>query len=402
MADRIYMDWAATAPLCAEAAQAMQPYMTPGMGNISVGANANSLHSEGRAAFAALEQARGDIARCIGARPDELIFTSGATEADNMAVYGMVLAAASAKADQGMKDFKPHLVISSIEHGAIYNTVRELKRWGMADVDMVAPDRSGRIDPQAVRAALQPNTVLVSIMLANNEVGTIQPVGEIAGIVHDAGALMHTDAVQAFGKMPVNCKDLDVDAMSLSAHKICGPKGIGALFLRKGTPCEALVLGGGQEAGMRAGTQNVAGAVGFAAACKALCGDVEALEAEAARQRALRDKLALGLTRYEGVQMTVPCGRGSKDFLPNIVNVCVHGFESETLILRFDMQGVALTGGSACSSHSLEPSRVLKAIGVERDVALGSLRFSMGRYTTEEDVDAALKAFDGVINWNAQ
>lgn len=397
MDNRIYADWAATAPLCEEAAAAMAPFQQGGPANVAVNANANSLHSEGRAAFAAMEAARDDLARTLGARPDEVYFTSGATESDNTAVSGIVSAVA-ARRRKGNPGFVPHVITTSIEHDAIIQPAHALAHLGV-DVTFIDPDANGYIDPQKVRDALTPSTVLVSVMLANNEVGTIEPVADIARIAHEAGALVHTDAVQAFGKIPVNVRDLGVDALSVSGHKICGPKGIGAFFLKKGTPCEPFLRGGGQESGFRSGTQNVSGMAGFAAAAKAVCGAPEAIEAEAARQRALRDELYRGLLAHEGVVQSVACAAGSTDYLPNIANVCVRGLESETMILRFDREGVALSGGSACSSHSLEPSRVLTRLGIERDLALCSLRISIGRYTTEEDVRGILAAFDRVVNW---
>lgn len=401
MTDRIYMDWAATTPLCTESAVAMAPYMTGGMDNIAFGANANSLHSEGRAAFAALESARIEVARCIGARGDEVIFTGGATESDNMALFGIVHAAKDAAEQSGRKDFVPHFIVSAIEHDAVLKAAHYLAQQGIAELDVIGVDAKGFVDPNDVAQAMKPTTVLVSIMLANNEVGSIQPIAEIARIAHAGGALMHTDAVQALGKVPFDCRSLGVDAMSLSAHKICGPKGIGALYLRKGTPCVPYILGGGQESGMRSGTQNVAGAVGFAAAIKACCADKTVRAAEIDRQRGLQRRLIEGLLAHDCVRLSVPVDESPREYLPNIVNVCVAGFESETLILRFDMQGVALSGGSACSSHSLDPSRVLSAIGISRDRALGSLRFSIGRYTTQDDIDRCLEAFRTVLDWKA-
>ncbi|WP_281702328.1 cysteine desulfurase family protein [Cryptobacterium curtum] len=391
---RIYADWAATAPLSQEAALAIEAFSGPE--NITVNANANSLHTEGRRAFAAMEDARSAIARSTGARPDEVIFTSGATEADNAAIFGIVGAAAQTVRQRGQADFVPHLIVSSIEHDAVLQPAHRLESEGV-EVTYVEPDRRGIISPASIESALQPNTVLVSIMLANNEVGSIQPVAEIAKVVHAAGALMHTDAVQAFGKMSVGLDALGVDALSISAHKIGGPKGIGALVLKSGTPFLPVLLGGGQEHGLRSGTQNVAGMVGFAAAATAATG--EGLNEEVNRQRNLRDMLYEGLCAFEGVQCSVPCESGSKDFLPNIVSVNVAGLESETLILRFDREGVALAGGSACSSHSLEPSRVLKQIGIDRDRALCTLRISIGRSTTEEDVHGILAAFERVLSW---
>ena len=397
--DRVYFDWAATTPLCQEAQQAMEPYMQAGMGNIAVGANANSLHSEGRAAFAALEQARADVARCIDARPDEIIFMSGATESDNMALLGISHVAFGELKKSGRSSVRGHVVVSAIEHDAVFKTARMLERIGV-DVSYLQPDANGFVAPEDLKKVLRPDTFLVSVMLANNEIGSIQPIAELAEVAHGAGALFHTDATQALAKMPVSVRDLGVDAMSFSSHKICGPKGVGALYLRHGVSCDPLILGGGQESGMRSGTQNVAGVVGFAAAMKRFCGDSDAIVAEASRQRLLRDSLYEGLLKYPQVVKTVDCNEGDANYLPNIVNVCVRGLESETLILRFDREGVSLSGGSACSSHSLEPSRVLKTIGIERDLALCSLRFSFGAFTTAQDVQYVLQTFDRVVNWN--
>lgn len=395
----VYLDWAATAPLCEEAAAAMAPYLTPGVENLRAGANANSLHTPGRDAFAALERARADVARAVGARrPDEVVFASGATEADNAALFGLVEAAVKARRLAGCKDFTPHVVTTSFEHDAVLAAARALKARG-AEVTFVDPDRQGFVGPEAVRAAIRPNTVLVSVMAANNEVGTVQPVAELAEAAHAGGALFHSDMVQLLGKAPVRVQEWGVDAASFSAHKVCGPKGVGALYLRARTPFSAWMVGGGQEAGRRSGTQNVCGAVGFAAACRAACGEGQA--AEAARQRGLRDGLYAALAQRAGVHATVQVPAGSERHLPNIVNVTVDGMESETLILRLDMQGVCVSGGSACSSRDLGPSHVLRALGIDADTALGSLRVSLGRYTEEADMAAFLAAFDRALSWEA-
>ena len=393
----VYLDYAATAPLIEEAAQAMAPYMQPGRANIAYGGNANSLHVPGRAAFAALEDARRRIARALGAqRPDELILTSGATEADNAALFGLANAAVAARRRAGAGDFTPHVVVSAIEHDAVLAPAKRLEQQGFR-VTRVAPNRAGFITPEALAAVLDANTVLVSVMTANSELGSIQPVAELAKAAHAAGALFHTDATQALGKTPVDVRAWGCDAASFSAHKVGGPKGIGALYLRARTPLSAFQLGGGQESGRRSGTQNVMGAAGFAAACRAVC----AMEPEeSARLRELRDELYEKLSRVPGVRPTVDVPRGSADFLPNIVHVIVSDLESETLILRLDMKGFGVSGGSACSSHSLEPSHVLRSIGVEGDDAYGALRISMGRYTTAEDIDRFLIAFDEALNWN--
>lgn len=394
--DYVYLDYAATAPLCEEAARAMEPYMVPGRANLKANANANSLHSPGRAAFEAMERARRTVARALGAkRPDEIIFTSGATETDNAVLFGVVRAVADVKRRAGHAGFTPHVIVSSIEHEAVLQAAHELAQQGCR-VSYLDPDARGFVTAEALERVIDGDTVLVSVQMANSEVGSIQPVAELARIAHDAGALFHTDAVQALGKTPVDLAVLGVDAASFAAHKIGGPKGVGALYLRARTPFDAFMVGGGQEGARRSGTQNVAGIAGFAAACEAVCGMVDA---EAERLRALRDELYEGLSSFAQVTPTVSVEKGSSEFLPNIVHVLVDGLESETMILRLDMEGFGVSGGSACASHSLDPSHVLKAMGVSRDRALGALRISMGRYTVEEDIRAFLAAFDRCLEW---
>lgn len=391
----VYLDWAATAPLCEEAARAMAPYLEPGTANLALGANPNSLHSPGRAAFSALEEARSGIARALRAhRPDEVILTSGATEADNAALIGIAHAVRDARhASAG----EVRVVVSAIEHDAVLAPARRLAAEGF-DVAYVAPDRQGFVSPEALRAALGDDgrAALASVQAANSEVGSIQPVAELARAAHDAGALFHTDAVQALGKCPVDLKAWDVDAASFSAHKVGGPKGVGALYLKTRTPFSPFLEGGGQEAGRRSGTQNVCGAAGFAAACAAAVG---AQAAEAERLRALRDRLYRALCAMEGVRATTEVPDGDGRFLPNIVHVLVDGLESQTMILRLDALGFGVSGGSACSSHSLEASHVLRAMGVDPDAAQGALRISMGRGTTEADVEAFLEALPRCLAW---
>ncbi len=394
--DYIYLDYAATAPLCEEAAVAMAPYQASGRANLSVGANANSLHVPGRAAFAALEGARKQIAGALGAsRPDEIILTSGATEADNAALLGLSSAAVAARKRAGSGDFTPHIIVSAIEHDAVLAPAARLASQGWR-VTRLAPDAGGFITPEALADAIDADTVLVSVMAANSEVGSVQDVAALAKVAHEQGALFHTDATQALGKVEVDVGKWGCDAASFSGHKIGAQKGIGALYLRSRTPFDAFLLGGGQEAGRRSGTQNVAGAVGFAAALAA----AQAMQAsEQARLAALRDKLYAALCSRSGVRATVSVAPGDTAYLPNIVHVLVDDLESETLILRFDMRGFGVSGGSACSSHSLEPSHVLRALGIDADAAHGALRISMGRYTTAEDIDAFIGALDGVLNW---
>lgn len=385
----VYLDWAATTPLGEEAAEAMAPYLVPGLANVGLGMNANSLHAPGRAAFEAMELARRQIARDLGAsRPSEIVFTSGATEADNAALTGIARAAAALRRKKEGADFVPRVVTTAIEHDAVIAPARRLAKEGF-DVVFVKPDRQGFVTPDALDACLDESTVLVSVQMANSEVGSLQPIAQLARCAHEAGALFHTDAVQALGKVSLNVAELGVDAASFAAHKICGPKGVGALYLKARTPFEALLVGGGQEEGRRSSTQNVCGVAGFAAALHAA---VELQGAESARQTALRDLLYRELSSMRNVTPTVKVPPLSDSFLPNIVHVLVDGYESETLVLRLDQKGYGVSGGSACSSHSLEPSHVLRALGIAGDEAYGALRVSIGRYTTEQDVRGFLSA----------
>ena len=392
--DYVYLDWAATTPLCEEAARAMAPYMVAGALNIAAGGNANSLHTPGRDAYSALEDARRSIARDLGAkRPAEIVFTSGATESDNTAIVELSQAAVDARNHKQGGIFTPHIITTTIEHEAILAPCERMEKRGYR-VTYLVPDKRGFVSPEALAAAIDVDTVLVSVQMANSEVGAVQPIAELARVAHAHGALMHTDATQALGKVAIDLDALGVDAASFSAHKLCGPKGVGALYVRAKTPWRAFMLGGGQESGRRSGTQNVCGIVGFAAACHAAVG---MQPAECERLTALRDKLYAEFGALAGVSVTVQVDAGSDAYLPNIVHVLVDKFESETMILRLDAEGFGVSGGSACSSHSLEPSHVLKALGVSADRAYGALRISMGRYTTEDDIDRFIEAFTRCI-----
>lgn len=389
-----YLDWAATAPLCQSAHDAMMPYMTPGVeGLLSGTGNANSLYEVGRVAFRALEQARETIARSIGARPDEIIFTSGATEADNAALFGIVDACMMKAEQSGDHECVPQVVVSSIEHEAVLEAAEVLGRWG-AQVTYVDPDSSGHITPEALQEVLTDRVMLVSIMAVNNEVGSVMDIPALAQVVHKAGALFHVDATQALGKIPLSVKQWGVDALSLSSHKIGGPKGMGALFLKARTPFTAQIVGGGQESDKRSGTQNVMGAVGFAAACQAALTD---FDTQASRLRELRDECYARFAKYDKVTATVLVEKGSTVYAPHIVHVLVKGIESETLIMQLDRLGICVSGGSACASHDLDPSHVLRALGISRDDALGALRLSFGRDTTVQDIEKFFAAFDEVI-----
>lgn len=399
----IYLDWAATAPLSSMAYDAMLPYLQPGLAGLAQGnGNANSLHSAGRDAFKALEAARRDIASAIQARGDEVIFTSGATEADNAALMGIVAGVIAREnidvARARERGEAPSVVVSAIEHDAVLQAAESLEREGI-EVVFVRPDRAGSITPEALESVLRTlaHPLLVSIMALNNETGAIMDIAGLARIAHEAGALFHTDATQALGKIPLSVKQWGVDALSLSSHKVGGPKGVGALYLKARTPYRAQMRGGGQESNRRSGTQNIAGVVGFAAAAREA---VERQEANAASMTRSRDRLFEGLTALPGVTPVVDVRSGS--YGPHIVSIMVDGFESETLILQLDKRGVCVSGGSACASRSLDPSHVLSAMGIERDQALGMLRFSLGPDTTNEDIEAAIAALEEVLEttWN--
>lgn len=389
-----YLDWAATAPLGEEAVRAMEPFLRGGLANVALGLNANSLHAPGRAAFEAMELARRQIAHDLGcSRPNEVVFTSGATEADNMALLGIARALRDQRRKRDGADARYRVITTEIEHEAVLEPARALAREGF-DVVFLKPSRAGFVAPEALSAALDDTTVLVSVQAANSELGTVQPIAELARLAHASGALFHTDATQALGKMPLELGDLGVDAASFSAHKIGGPKGVGALYLKARTPFRALMLGGGQEDGRRSTTQNVCGIAGFAAACQvATAGE----EVESERQRRLRDWLYAEIGRMPGIRPTLEVPAGSRDHLPNIVHAIAAGLESETMVLRLDRAGFGVSGGSACSSHSLEPSHVLKAIGLAADEAYGALRISIGRYTTEDDLHHFARALEDVL-----
>ncbi len=371
----IYADNAATTRLSPTALAAMMPYLTEDFGNPS------SLYDFATRAKAALEGARGDVAKCLNAEAGEIFFTSGGTESDNWAMRGV----AEALGKKGK-----HILLSSIEHHAILHTGRWLKKQGF-DVEELPVDARGAVSPETLKQALRPDTILVSIMLANNEIGTIEPIKELAAIAHENGTLFHTDAVQAVGHIPVDVKDLGVDLLSLSGHKFHGPRGTGALYIKGKTPILPLIHGGGQEHGRRSGTENVAGAVGLAAALNEQCA---ALDREAPRITALRDKLIRETLK-------LPCSRLTGDpanRLPSIASFTFEGIEGESILLQLDARGICASSGSACSSASLDPSHVLLAIGLPHEIAHGSLRLSLGDDVTEDEVDAIIRALNEVVN----
>lgn len=382
----VYLDYAASAPMvpeakAAEAAYAEAPY---------AGANPNSLHTLGREAAMALEGARREIAKALGGgfRPGEIVFTSGGTESNNLALYGI------AEGARARDRKRTRVVVSAIEHDSELDVVPALKDRGF-QVTLVRPGRDGRIAPEELERAVGPDCALVSIMSANNETGVIQPVAELAEIAHKAGALMHTDAVQAFGRIPLAIDTCD--AVSIAAHKIGGPVGIGALALRMRCPFRPQNFGGGQEAGKRPGTQDVRGALAFAAAAKAQTDHLaERRSACAAKANRLFQKICAPGT---GIQPTTTA-QIDDTRLPGMVSIYVPGLDSETLILKLDQKGFEVSAGSACSSGSLDPSHVLSAMGIARNDALGTLRISFDERVSDEDLDRFADALIGIVAAN--
>ena len=372
----VYADHAATTALSDTALKAMLPYFNQSYGNPS------SLYSFAQQAKSDLEAARAQVAACLNAQPEEIYFTSCGSESDNWALRGV----AEQKKDKGR-----HIITSAIEHHAILHTARYLEKQGF-EVTYLPVDGQGRVDPAAVKAALRPDTILISIMTANNEIGTIEPIAEIGAIAREAGVLFHTDAVQAVGHIPVDVQAWKVDLLSLSGHKFRGPRGMGALYVRKGVRLPPLMFGGGQEKGRRAGTENVAGAVGLAAALREA---TDGLAAESARLSALRDKLAAGLGRIPYSRLTGdPVNR-----LPGTASFVFEGVEGEALLLLLDARGICASSGSACSSASLDPSHVRLAIGLPHAIAHGSLRLTLGAENTEEDVAYLLQEVPRVVQY---
>jgi len=371
----IYLDHASTTPTDPEVVAAMLPWFTEEFGNPS------TVYSLGLVAAQAVQQARESIAGTIGAEPDEIYFTGGGTESDNWAILGT----AEAQQNKGR-----HLVTSTIEHHAVLESVEYLEKRGY-EITRVPVDGGGLVDPEDVRRALRPDTILVSIMHANNEIGAIEPIGEIGKLTREAGVLFHVDAVQTAGKLPLDVNDLGVDMLSMSAHKFYGPKGVGLMYARKRTRLTPLLHGGGQERGRRAGTHNVPGIVGMA---KALELAAARMADDAAREASLRDRLWSGLrANIESIYLNGDPVRR----LPNNLNVRLDGIEGESMILMLDMEGICVSSGSACTTGSLEPSHVLLALGIPAEHAHGSLRVTLGRSTTAGDIDHFLAVFPPIV-----
>ncbi|MDD5223514.1 MAG: cysteine desulfurase NifS [bacterium] len=378
---RVYLDHSATTQVHPEVREAMLPFLGEGFGNPS------SLHWFGQEARQVVEDAREKVAGLLGARPEEIVFTSGGTESDNWVLFGSAEAEAQSGPSGGKRN---HLITSQIEHHAILHPAEILEKRGY-QVTYLGVDRFGMVDPGALEKALTPRTFLVSIMMANNEVGTLQPIAEIAGRLRGKNIVFHTDAVQAVGKIPVDLKKLPVDLLSLSAHKFYGPKGMGVLFIRKGTKVSQFVHGGSQEMNHRAGTENVAGMVGLARALEIATRD---LEANSLRLRRLQKRLEEGLKQKIG---DITFNVHPEERIPGLVNVSFAYVEGEAILLNLDLQGIAASSGSACTSRSLDPSHVLKAMGVPTELARGSIRFSLGRENTEEEIDLVLEILPGII-----
>jgi len=375
--DISYFDNAASTRTDPRAVEAMMPYFDQMYGN------ASELHMKGIEAKEALEDSRRLIAEFIGAQPEEIVFTSGGTESDNLAVKGV--------AHRYRKRGK-HIIISSIEHSAVYNTAMFLKREDGYDVTLLPVDPEGFLDPADVEASIRKDTTLVSCIHGNNEIGTVQPIVEIGAICKEHNVIFHTDAVQTFGKVPIDVNNFHVDLLATSSHKIYGPKGVGMLYIRKGVKPTPQMHGGGHEFKHRSGTENVAGVVGFAKAVE-LCRD--GMEEEVPKLRALRDRLIDGV--LEHTPTAYLNGPRSHRRLPHNAHFGIRYVEGESLMLRLDALGFEVSTGSACSSTSLEPSRTLIAIGLKHEDAHGSVRCSMGRWTTQEDVDGLVDALPGIV-----
>ena len=375
MMDRIYLDNAATTAVSDEVMKAMQPYFEEYYGNPS------SIHGTGREAAKTIDIARRKTAAAIGAQPNEIYFTAGGSESDNWAIKGT----AFAKKAKGN-----HIITSSIEHHAVLHACEWLEKQGFR-ITYLPVDEYGLVSPADVEAAITSDTILISVMMANNEIGTIQPIEEIGRIAHSHKIAFHTDAVQAVGAVPIDVNTMNIDMLSMSAHKFHGPKGIGVLYIRSGVHLDTLIHGGAQERGLRAGTENLPGIVGLGRAIELASADIDT---KAKSMSALRDRLIDGI--LSNIPDTRLNGHPTKR-LPNNVNVSVRYVEGEALLLRLDFAGIAASSGSACTSGSLDPSHVLLAIGLPHEVAHGSLRLTLSSETTQEEIDEVIRVLPGIV-----
>ncbi|MFO7957395.1 MAG: cysteine desulfurase NifS [Candidatus Brocadiia bacterium] len=373
--ETVYMDHSATTPVRPEVVEAMLPYFEEKYGN------ASSVHHKGREAREAVEDARRTVAAHLGAAPDEIVFTSGGTESDNHAIRGV----AAAAGERGR-----HIITSAIEHHAVLNTCKDLEKEGFEVTTLPVDDR-GLVDPRDLDDAMRPDTILVTVMMANNEVGTIEPIRELAEVASEHDVPIHTDAVQAVGKIPVDVEELGVDLLSLSGHKFYGPKGVGVLYIRSGTRIRPVQVGGHHEKGRCAGTENVPGIVGLARALELACAE---MEGEGQRLRRLRDHLQEGLA---GSLEDARLNGHPERRLPHILNITFAYVEGESMLLSLDAAGICVSTGSACTSGTLEPSHVLTAMGVPAEMAHGSLRFSLGRVNDEKDVEYVLEKLPPIV-----
>ncbi len=374
MGMKVYMDYAATTPVDPRVLKVMRPYFSKKFGNTM------SLHSFGREAKKALEDSREKIAKVINANPSEIIFTSGATESNNLALKGVAFA---------NKKKGKHLIVSSIEHHCVLDSARWLEKQGF-EITYLKVDKHGLVNLAELEDSIREDTILVSVMHANNEIGTIEPIKEVGKICREKGVYFHTDVAQSFGKIPIDVKKMNIDLLTASSHKIYGPKGVGFLFIREGVEIEPLLHGGGHEFGLRSSTVNVAGIVGFAEAAEIARKE---MKREAERLTKLRRKLERGVLKIKNSHLN---GHPIKR-LPNISNFWFDFIEGEALVMYLDQKGIAASTGSACSSESLEPSHVLLAIGLKPHQAQGSLRLSIGRFTTKKEVDWVLKVLPEVV-----
>ena len=378
MERKVYADNAATTAMSSTAIQAMLPYLDKVYGNPS------SLYSLGQEAKEALEAARADIAACLGADAGEIYFTSCGSESDNQAIRSA--------AHLGALKGKKHIISTAFEHHAVLHTLKRLEKEEGFEVTLLDVHENGIVTAEEVKAALRPDTCLVTVMFANNEIGTVQPIAEIGAVCREAKDTFHTDAVQAVGHIPVNVKEQNIDMLSLSAHKFHGPKGVGALYCRRGVRLLPFIDGGAQERGRRAGTENVAGIVAMAAALKEACAN---MQKNSQKLINLREKIIAELTKIPHSRLNGDRNRR----LPGTINMCFEGIEGEGLLLHLDDKGVCASSGSACTSGSLDPSHVLLAIGLPHEVAHGSLRISLSEYNTEEDADLIIRAVPEVVEY---